>query len=100
MMGSIQEQLIAARKAKKSINALSTKDKQAILIGISETLLEAIDTIIIENKKDLDRMDPADSKYDRLLLTKERIIGLSNTVLDVANLPDPTGITLSSKTLP
>ncbi|HLS37162.1 MAG TPA: glutamate-5-semialdehyde dehydrogenase [Sphingobacterium bovisgrunnientis] len=99
-MGSIQVQLQAAQRAKKSINALALNERQAILIGISESLLENIDNIITENKKDLDRMDPADSKYDRLLLTKERIIGLSNSVLDVANLPDPTGVTLTSKVLP
>jgi glutamate-5-semialdehyde dehydrogenase len=98
-MGSIQVQLQAAQRAKKSINALALNERQAILIGISESLLENIDNIITENKKDLDRMDPADSKYDRLLLTKERIIGLSNSVLDVANLPDPTGVTLTSKVL-
>lgn len=99
-MGSIQAQLIAAQKAKKCINALSTKDKQALLIEISTSLLDAVDAIIVENKKDLDRMDPADSKYDRLLLTKERIIGLSNSVLDVSNLPDPTGVLLRAKVLP
>lgn len=99
-MGSIQDQLVAAQKAKKCINALSTHQRQTILIGISEALLEGIDSILQENKKDLDRMDPSDSKYDRLLLTRERIIGLSNSVLDVANLPDPTGITWSSKILP
>ena len=99
-MGSIQVQLQAAQRAKKSINALALNERQAILIGISESLLENIDNIITENKKDLYRMDPADSKYDRLLLTKERIIGLSNSVLDVANLPDPTGVTLTSKVLP
>ncbi|WP_149915115.1 glutamate-5-semialdehyde dehydrogenase [Sphingobacterium cavernae] len=98
-MGSIQVQLQAAQRAKKSINALALNERQAILIGISESLLENIDKIITENKKDLDRMDPADSKYDRLLLTKERIIGLSNSVLDVANLPDPTGVTLTSRVL-
>jgi glutamate-5-semialdehyde dehydrogenase len=98
-MGSIQVQLQAAQRVKKSINALALNERQAILIGISESLLENIDNIITENKKDLYRMDPADSKYDRLLLTKERIIGLSNSVLDVANLPDPTGVILTSKVL-
>ena len=99
-MGSIQAQLVAARQAKKAINRLDAVEKQAVLIGISESLLGNIDKIIVENKRDLDRMDPTDSKYDRLLLTKERIIGLSNSVLDVANLPDPTGVILASKVLP
>lgn len=99
-MGSIQVQLQAAKRAKKSLNALALSERQAILIGISESLLENIDNIITENKKDLDRMNPTDSKYDRLLLTKERVIGLSNSVLDVANLPDPTRVSLSSKVLP
>ncbi|MGN0003853.1 MAG: glutamate-5-semialdehyde dehydrogenase [Sphingobacterium composti] len=99
-MGSIQAQLVAAQKAKKAIARLSVAEKQAILIGISESLLEHIEEIIVENQKDLERMEPTDSKYDRLLLTKDRIIGLSNSVLDVANLPDPTGVKLASKTLP
>lgn len=99
-MGSIQEQLIAAQKAKKSINRLTIADKQGILIGVSEILLENIDKIIEANKRDLERMNPNDAKYDRLLLTKERIIALSNSVLDVAHLPDPTGTLLSSKILP
>lgn len=98
-MSGIQSQLIAAQGAKKIIQRLPLKDKQAILIGISEKLLDNIDLILEENKKDLDRMDPSDAKYDRLLLTKERIVALSNSVLDIANLPDPTGVVLSSKTL-
>ena len=98
-MGSIESQLIAARRAKRNIQLLSVKDKQSILIGISEILLDNISFILSENKKDLDRMSPSDSKYDRLLLNTERIIGLSNSILDVANLPDPTGQILSSKDL-
>jgi len=99
-MGSIQAQLSTAQKAKKSIQRLSLADKQTILIGVSEKLLENMDQIIQENQRDLERMSPTDSKYDRLLLNKERIISLSNSVLDVANLPDPTGKILSSKRLP
>ncbi|TCV19494.1 glutamate-5-semialdehyde dehydrogenase [Sphingobacterium alimentarium] len=99
-MGSIQAQLSTAQKAKKSIQRLLLADKQAILIGLSERLLENMDHIIQENQRDLQRMSPTDSKYDRLLLNKERIISLSNSVLDVANLPDPTGKILSSKRLP
>lgn len=99
-MGSIQAQLSTAQKAKKSIQRMLLADKQAILIGVSERLLENMDHIIQENQRDLQRMSQTDSKYDRLLLNKERIISLSNSVLDVANLPDPTGKILSSKRLP
>src|SRR5690606_25591753 len=99
-MGSIQAQLSTAQKAKKSIQRMLLADKQAILIGVSERLLENMDHIIQENQRDLQRMSQTDSKYDRLLLNKERIISLSNSVLDVANLPDPTGKILSSNSLP
>jgi glutamate-5-semialdehyde dehydrogenase len=56
--------------------------------------------IIAENQKDLVKMDDADPKKDRLLLSADRIIGLAKSVNEVAALEDPTGQILSEKTLP
>lgn len=44
-------------------------------------------------------MDPEDPKYDRLLLTEERIVALADSVCGIAKLSDPTGVILSSKIL-
>ncbi|NND35087.1 MAG: glutamate-5-semialdehyde dehydrogenase [Saprospiraceae bacterium] len=56
--------------------------------------------ILTENQKDLDRMDPNDPKYDRLMLTESRLIGIEQDLRAVAKLPSPLGITLESKSVP
>src|SRR5690606_6040503 len=98
-MQNIQSQLLNARKAKQAVRMLSREDKKNILNKIAEGLLDHKETIIQENKKDLERMDSKDPKFDRLKLTDERINGLAQSVVDVSKLEDPTGQVLSSKVL-
>src|SRR5690606_16821996 len=98
-MQNIQSQLLNARKAKQAVRMLSREDKKNILNKIAKGLLDHKETIIQENKKELKRMDPTDPKFDRLKLTDERINGLAQSIIDVANLEDPTGQILSSKIL-
>ena len=98
-MNSIHQQLIQARQAKKAMGMLTLSQKKQLLEAISELLVVHQDAIISENKKDLDRMDPQDPKYDRLKLTVDRIQVLADSVIDVANLDDPTGKVLLQKTL-
>ncbi|MFC7524643.1 glutamate-5-semialdehyde dehydrogenase [Parapedobacter sp. GCM10030251] len=98
-MNSIHQQLIQARQAKKAMGMLTLSQKKQLLQAISELLVVHQDAIISENKKDLDRMDPQDPKYDRLKLTADRIQALADSVIDVANLDDPTGKVLLQKTL-
>jgi len=97
MKGTIQPQLQAARKAKQVMLKLGLAQKRAVLHGIAATLRSHMQEIIVENNRDLERMDPLDSKYDRLLLDEARIEGLAKSVLDVAELADPTGQVLSAR---
>ena len=98
-MDSIKQQLEQAHQAKKAMAVLALSQKKQLLQAISALLIAHQDTIIDENKKDLDRMDPQDSKYDRLKLTAERIQGLADSVIEVSDLEDPTGKVLLRKTL-
>ncbi len=100
MEKTILPQLENSRKAKRSISKLSISRKSQILSSIAEKLLQQTDLIIKENKKDLDRMDPGDSKYDRLKLTELRIKDLATSIQSVSELEEPTGKLLSSKSLP
>ncbi|MGN0022156.1 MAG: glutamate-5-semialdehyde dehydrogenase [Sphingobacterium hotanense] len=95
--GTIQPQLQAARKAKQVMLKLGLEQKKTVLAGIAEALRSHVDEIIVENGRDLDRMNPLDSKYDRLLLDESRIESLAKSVLDVSELADPTGQVLSSR---
>lgn len=99
MKENIQEELKAAHEATIAVKRLQDAEKQQLLTGIADSLEKRIDEVIQENKKDLERMDQEDPRYDRLLLNKDRILALSTSLKDVANLPDPTGLLISSKKL-
>lgn len=94
---TIQPQLHAARKAKQVMLKLGLEQKKTVLAGIAEALRSHEEEIIVENRRDLERMNPLDSKYDRLLLDESRIESLAKSVLDVSELADPTGQVLSSR---
>lgn len=96
---NIQEELKAAYNATVEIKQLADDAKQQLLKDIANALEQRVDDVIRQNKKDLERMDREDPRYDRLLLDKERILGLSASLIDVANLPDPTGSLISSNKL-
>jgi len=51
--------------------------------------------IISENEGDLSLMPKSDPRYDRLLLTSERIKKIASDLRDVASLPSPAGKVLS-----
>lgn len=99
MKKTILTEVENSRKAKRAIAQLSIEKKAKILNAIAAEILVNSEQIIEENKKDLERMDPSDSKYDRLKLTEARIQDLAASVQAVAKLDDPTGKLLSSKTL-
>ncbi|WP_240904868.1 glutamate-5-semialdehyde dehydrogenase [Sphingobacterium sp. SGR-19] len=99
MKESIQEELKAAHEATIAVKRLTDNEKQQLLRDIASSLEQRIDDIIRENKKDLERMEREDPRYDRLLLDKDRILALSASLIDVANLPDPTGALISRKEL-
>ena len=99
MEKTIFTQLENTRKAKRAVSNLDIAQKSRILNAIADGLLEHWDEILIENQKDLDRMDPADARYDRLKLTNSRIEDLADGVRAVAKLEDPTGKMLSNQTL-
>jgi len=98
-MSAIQNILLNAQQAKKSIQATDDKGKAALLHRLADLVASSSEEIIAENQKDVLKLDPNDPKLDRLLLTKERIVSLCNSSKAVAGLPDPTGMLISEKTL-
>lgn len=98
-MDSIEEQLIQAREAKKSISTLADRDKQRLINRLAVVITEHTADIIAENLKDLQKMEDTDPRKDRLLLNAERIVGLADSLHDVAALPDPTEKVISEQTM-
>ncbi|MDN3547908.1 glutamate-5-semialdehyde dehydrogenase [Mucilaginibacter aquaedulcis] len=71
-----------------------------VLLDVTEAAIDQIDYLLTENQKDLDRMDPADPKYDRLKLTPTRIESIAADMVNVAGLDSPLGKQLSETNMP
>jgi glutamate-5-semialdehyde dehydrogenase len=87
-------------KASRSLNLIDEAKINAVLLEVADVAEMQIDAILVENAKDLARMDPADAKYDRLKLTAERIRGIAADMRNVAALPSPVGRILSETVRP
>lgn len=86
--------------ASRTLSLLSPDIINNTLMILASETEKSIDTILAGNKKDLDRMDKKDPKYDRLMLTPERLKGIVADLINVAGLPDPLGRILSQDVRP
>ena len=96
----ITDELKKVNKASRKLVRLSDKDIYAILNELADLAVAQADAILIENQKDLDRMDVNNPKYDRLLLNENRLYGIANDIRNVAQLPSPLNKTLENRVLP
>jgi glutamate-5-semialdehyde dehydrogenase len=86
--------------AGRTLSLLSPDVINSTLMMLASETEKIIDIILAGNKKDLDRMDNGDPKYDRLMLTSERLKGIAADLRNVAGLPDPLGRILSQDVRP
>lgn len=98
-MDSILPLLKATQEASVAVRKLSDKDRADLLLSLANKVTANANQIVEENKKDLDLMDDADPKKDRLLLNEKRIEALAQSLRDVAALADPTGEVLLERTI-
>jgi len=63
----ILSHLKTVNKASRKLVRLTDKDIHTILNEVADLTLNNIEYLLAENKKDLDRMDTANPKYDRFL---------------------------------
>ncbi len=90
------------RKAKEASRSLALIDDTkviAILNELATVTHHSASQLLIENKKDLDRMSQSDPKYDRLQLSDARISTICNDLSNVAKLPSPLSLSLDKRTL-
>ena len=85
--------LTEAKKAKASVSALTTQQKNNALLQMAASLRENEASILSANEAD---MKAAKGKIptvmlDRLMLNSARINGMAKGIEDVVNLPDPVG---------
>jgi len=97
---TVKEQLGLVLKASRRLNLVSVEKINQVLEDVADAAVENTSYILNENVKDLSRMDPKDPKYDRLMLTADRIKGIAADMRNVAKLPSPLGRVLGETNRP
>ncbi|GAB1360395.1 glutamate-5-semialdehyde dehydrogenase [Porphyromonadaceae bacterium] len=95
-----RETFEAAVVAGPKLNLISDQKINQVLMAVADAAERYCSFILEANKKDLALMDSKDPKYDRLLLSPERIKAIADDIRNVASLPSPLGITLSETKRP
>jgi len=91
---TITSMAVAARKAARSVAALSTEVKNRALLSMADELLRQRETIRAENEKDLAAgraKGLSSAMLDRLNLTDKVIASMVTGLREVAALADPVG---------
>jgi glutamate-5-semialdehyde dehydrogenase len=99
----VSELALKARLASRSLSTATGEERSRALLGIADEIEAASDFILAANQEDMTRaksenMHP--QTQDRLLLTADRIKGISSGVRQVAALDNPLGKIIRAKDLP
>jgi glutamate-5-semialdehyde dehydrogenase len=88
----LESMCISARAASTVLGATDTETRNSALLAMANALVARADEIIKANESDIERAKEngmSASMLDRLTLTKERIVAISESVKKVIALPDP-----------
>ena len=100
-MSSIYQNIFSlSAKASKELQLIEEKKITQVLQALAKETENSVSYILSENKKDIERMPPSDPKFDRLLLTQERIFNIIKDIRNVSTLPSPIGKKMIEKNLP
>ena len=97
---SIEKLLRETAVAAKQLVALPDEQVVKILRQVADALDAHLAEVLAANAEDLQRMDPANPKYDRLKLTADRVAAIANDMRNVASLPSPLGRVLQETVRP
>lgn len=93
-------QLQAVKQASRSMSSISPAQTADALVAMADALVAHADDIIRANAIDLAKMDPADYRYDRLRLDRQRIESIASDTRNVAGLPAPCGEVIEERFMP
>ncbi len=88
------------QQASRSLSLLDDNQINQVILAVADEAIRCKNFILDENRKDLDRMDPSDPRYDRLQLTEDRLQGIAADMRNVATLPSPLGRVLKQTVRP
>ena len=87
------------KEASRTLMLLTDEQRNDVLRRIADCAESSIEQLLAANAVDLQKLEPSDPLYDRLLLTPERIQGIAADLRNVAKLPSPLGIISKERTL-
>jgi len=99
-MSELIKQLQTVKAAGQAAVMLSEAKRRQVLLDLADSLRQSAARIVAENARDLALMDQADPKYDRLLLSEQRVQAIADDVSNVAALAHPVSRILTENTLP
>ena len=98
-MGEVRRKGQIAKETSYSLVNITTEERNHALGLIAEQLLVDQEMILVENKKDLNEGKENglnEGVLDRILLTSDRIQGMSNAIRLLIDLKDPIGETVET----
>ncbi len=94
------DQFKKAREAATTMVRLSDDLIRNVLLDLADLIVARSALLLSANKKDLERMSDTDPRYDRLVLTHERIEGIASDMREVANMSSPLGKLKEERSMP
>lgn len=88
-----------AKEASRTLMLLTDEQRNDVLRKIADRAEAEAAKLLAANVLDLQKLEPSNPLYDRLLLTKERIQGIVADLRNVGKLPSPLGIISKERTL-
>ncbi len=98
-MSTILPQIIKTWKAAINLRQASEKQLKAALLQLADELEKNSSAILKANQLDVDKQEPGNPRIDRLVLNKQRIAGIANSIRKISKLPNPSGKTLEKRRL-
>ena len=99
-MGNLTELFRSVRLASRKLNLIDENKINTVLCRVADAAVAHTADILEANKEDLARMEPSNPKYDRLMLTEQRIADIAADMRRVSQLPSPLGRVLAEWTQP
>ena len=94
-------ELHAAKKAARTLRSSEVSRRNEVLLNLARKIKEFESEILTANQKDIQALatDATPAFRDRLLLTKDRLQGMGESLRQIAALPDPLNEVVEQRTL-
>lgn len=94
------DQIKKAKEAARLMVRVNEDTNKKVLLDLAERAEANIEALLTANRLDLKKMPEADPRYDRLMLTTDRIKVIASDLRNVANMKSPIGEILEKRKMP